>query len=167
MSVHEIEWVPAFRVMKQEDEMEYRLTTYDDLSVGQTAQLSKTITEDDIERFVKITGDVNPLHIDEQFAKRTFFKKRVVHGMLTASLFSTLVGMYLPGIGAIYRSQTLEFLRPVYVGDTVTASLEITKIDPEKEIIEIDAFIRNQEGAMVVKGKATASLIRNLRDIRN
>lgn len=147
--------------------MEYTLATYDDLSVGQTAHLSKTITEDDIQCFIEITGDVNPLHIDEQFAKRTFFKKRVVHGMLTASLFSTLVGMYLPGIGAIYRSQTLEFLKPVYVGDTVTASFEITKIDPEEEIIEIDAFILNQEGATVVKGKATAGLIRNLREIRN
>lgn len=147
--------------------MEYTLTTYDDLTVGQTVHLSKTVTEDDIQCFIEITGDVNPLHIDEQFAKRTFFKKRVVHGMLTASLFSTLVGMYLPGIGAIYRSQTLEFLKPVYVGDTVTASFEITKIDPEEEIIEIDAFIQNQEGATVVKGKATAGLIRNLRDIPN
>jgi acyl dehydratase len=87
----------------------YRLTTFDDLSVGQKATFSKTITDADLSHFVAITGDVNPLHVDQEFAQQTFFGSRIAHGMLSASLFSTLVGMKLPGVGAIYRSQTLEF----------------------------------------------------------
>ena len=146
--------------------MDFALTQYSDLSVGQTACFSKKITQEDVDRFVAITSDTNPLHVDEDFARRTFFKQRVVHGMLTASLFSTLVGMYLPGIGAIYRSQTIEFIKAVHIGDTVTAHVTITKIDAEREMIEMDAFIENQDGETVVKGLATAGLIRGLKNGR-
>ncbi|MBI4772684.1 MAG: MaoC family dehydratase [Deltaproteobacteria bacterium] len=142
--------------------MEFTLTGYSDLSGGQSARLSKKITQEDVDRFIAITSDTNPLHVDEDYASRTFFKQRVVHGMLTASLFSTLVGMYLPGIGAIYRSQTIEFVKPVYIGDTVTAHMTITRIDPKHEIIELHGVIENQQGEIVVKGIATASLIRGL-----
>ncbi|HXH04602.1 MAG TPA: MaoC family dehydratase [Candidatus Competibacteraceae bacterium] len=144
--------------------MDYRLTTFDDLAVGQRASFAKTITEADIAHFVACTGDVNPLHVNEEFARRTFFGQRIAHGLLSASLLSTVVGMSLPGVGAIYRSQTLEFLRAVHIGDTLTASLEITRIDRAAELIEMDAWIDNQRGERVIRGKATASLLRGLKE---
>jgi len=143
--------------------MEYKLTTFDDLRVGQRAAFAKTITEADLSHFVAITGDVNPLHVDAEFARRTFFGERIAHGMLSASLFSTLVGMVLPGIGAIYRSQTLEFLRPARLGDTLTAVFEVEEIDREGNRIEMASWIENQRGERVVQGRATASLLKGLR----
>src|SRR6185503_8797344 len=89
----------------------------DDFDVGQHVTFTKTFTEDDLRRFVEITGDENPLHVDDEFAARTPFGRRVLHGMLTASIFSTMVGMLLPGTGAIYRSQTLTFLLPVHLNE--------------------------------------------------
>lgn len=140
--------------------MLYKRTTFQDLDIGQTATFAKTITEADIGHFVAITGDVNPLHVDAEFAANTFFGQRVVHGMLSASLFSTMVGMHLPGIGAIYRSQTIEFKRPVYIGDTLTALFTITRINSTLNRIEIDASIENQHGQQVISGQAVASLMR-------
>lgn len=140
--------------------MAYRLTRFDDLSVGQTASLTKTITRSDLEHFIAITGDTNPLHVDEEFAKRTFFGQPIAHGMLSASLFSTLVGMHLPGIGAIFKSQTLEFLRPVYIGDTLCAWFEITAIDPGEEQIEIKSWIDNQDKETVIQGQTIVGLLR-------
>lgn len=146
--------------------MAYQLTTYDDLKVGQTASLQKTITEKDLDLFIQITGDENPLHIDDDFARQTFFGQRIAHGMLSAAFFSTLVGMHLPGIGAIYKSQTLEFLRPVFVGDTLTAFFEIIAIDPEQDRIEIKSWIDNQAGENVIEGKTVASLLRGLKKMK-
>ena len=144
--------------------MHHRLTTFEDLHVGQQASFSKTITEADISHFVAITGDVNPLHVDREFAARTFFGQRVVQGLLSASLLSTVIGMLLPGTGAIYRSQTLEFLRPVYIGDTLTACCEIVEIDREKELIRMDAKIDRQDGETVIRGSSEASLLRGIDD---
>jgi len=142
--------------------MTCQLTVYDDLAVGQKASLTKTITEADLSHFVAITGDTNPLHVDDSFAAQTFFGQRIAHGMLSASLFSTLVGMHIPGIGAIYKSQTLEFLRPVFIGDTLCAWFEITAIDTADERIEIRSWIENQDGKIVIEGKTTASLLRGV-----
>jgi acyl dehydratase len=144
--------------------MSYQLTKYSDLKVGQKASIQKIITEDDISNFVEMTGDKNPLHVDALFAEQTFFGQRIVHGMLSASLFSTLVGMHIPGTGAIYKSQTLEFLRPVFIGDTLTAWFEIIAIDPEKELIEVNSWIENQDGKKVVTGSAVTSLLRGLKN---
>jgi 3-hydroxybutyryl-CoA dehydratase len=143
--------------------MTYKLTTFDDLKIGQKASLTKTITEEDLSHFIAITGDENPLHIDEFFAEQTFFGQRIVHGMLSASLFSTLVGMHIPGIGAIYKSQTLEFLLPVFIGDTLCAWFEILEIDQKKEEIVIKSWIENQDGKNVIEGKTVASLLRGLK----
>jgi acyl dehydratase len=143
-----------------------RLHEISDFRVGQRAELRKTFTDEDVRHFIAITGDTNPLHVDDQFASRTFFQRRITHGMLTASLFSTLVGMFIPGTGAIYRTQTLEFLRPVFVGDTVTAIFEIVAIDEENRILEIDSRIVNGEGEVVVSGICTAGLIRRFEDAR-
>jgi len=144
--------------------MTYKLTTFDDLKIGQKASLTKIITEEDLYHFIAITGDTNPLHVDESFAKQTFFGQRIAHGMLSASLFSTLVGMHIPGIGGIYKSQTLGFLRPVFIGDTLCAWFEIMGIDQEKEEIVIKSWIENQDGKIVIEGKTVASLLRRLSD---
>lgn len=146
--------------------MPHQLTKYNDLKVGQKASIQKTITEDDIANFIEITGDKNPLHVDESFAEQTFFGQRIAHGMLSASLFSTLVGMHIPGTGAIYKSQTLEFLRPVFIGDTLIAWFKIVAIDPEKELIEIKSWIENQHGQKVVAGRAVTSLLRGLKSVK-
>lgn len=143
--------------------MTYQLTTYDDLKVGQKASLTKTITEEDLDHFIAITGDTNPLHVDEVFAKQTFFGQRIAHGMLSASLFSTLVGMHIPGIGAIYKSQALEFLRPVFIGDSLCAWFEIVAIDQDKEEIFIKSWIENQDGKIVIQGEAVTSLLRGMK----
>jgi len=140
--------------------MNNTLTTYDDLSIGQQASFTKTITQSDISHFIAITADANPLHVDATFAQRTFFKKPIAHGMLSAGLFSHIIGMLMPGTGAIYRSQTLTFLRPVYAGDTITASLEITSIDRESEMIEMHGQMVNQHGESVIEGSSTAALLR-------
>ena len=144
--------------------MTYKLTTFDGLKIGQTVSLTKTITEEDLNHFIAITGDKNPLHIDESFAEQTFFGQRIAHGMLSASLFSTLVGMYIPGIGAIYKSQTLEFLLPVFIGDTLCAWFEIVAIDLDNEEIEIKSWIENQNGENVIEGKTVASLLRGFKE---
>jgi acyl dehydratase len=142
--------------------MSYQLTKYSDLKVGQKASLQKRITEDDLSNFIAITGDENSLHVDASFAEKTFFGQRIAHGILLASLFSTLVGMHILGTRAIYNSQTLEFLLPVFVGDTLIAWFEIIAIDPEKELIEIESWIENQNGQKVVTGTAVTSLLRGL-----
>jgi 3-hydroxybutyryl-CoA dehydratase len=132
----------------------------EDFEVGQHATFSKSSTEDDLRRFIEITGDVNPLHVDDEFAGGTQFGRRVLHGMLTASIFSTMVGMLMPGTGAIYRSQTLRFLRPVYPGDTVTAHFVVRSIDRARHRLEIDSWIENASGQRVVEGTCEAGLLR-------
>jgi acyl dehydratase len=142
--------------------LDYHIARLEDLRVGQSAFFSKTITEADIAHFVAFTGDVNPLHVDAEFAKRTFFGQRIAHGMLSASLFSTLMGMKLPGVGAIYRSQKLVFLRPVHIGDTVTARFEIIRIDPDAETITLRSWVENQRGETVIDGEACAGFLRSI-----
>ncbi len=132
----------------------------DDFQPGQHATFTKTFTDDDVRRFIAITGDVNPLHVDDAFAAQTRFGRRVLHGMLTASIFSTMVGMLLPGTGAIYRSQTLTFLRPVHVGETVTAHFVVRTVDRAKHRLTIDAWIENGVGERVVEGVAEVGLLR-------
>lgn len=120
----------------------------------------KTFSDDDVRRFIEITGDVNPLHVDERFAAGTRFGRRVLHGMLTASIFSTMVGMLLPGTGAIYRSQTLAFLRPVFVGETVTAHFVVRAVDRAKHRLDIEAVIENEAGEHVIEGRCEVGLLR-------
>jgi acyl dehydratase len=132
----------------------------EDFEAGQHAIFSKTFTDEDVRRFIEITGDTNPLHVDDAFAARTQFGRRVLHGMLTASLFSTMVGVLLPGTGAIYRAQTIRFLLPVYVGETVTAHFVVRSVDRAKHRLEIDAWIENEAGQHVIEGTCEAGLLR-------
>ncbi len=126
--------------------------TIDKLQKGQTATFSKTISEGDIYQFAGITGDLNPVHVDETYAASTRFGKRIAHGMLTSAFICTVLGTKLPGVGTIHVSQTLEFKRPVYIGDTVTVILEVTDINYEKKLITISCLIHNQAGEPVVTG---------------
>ncbi len=106
----------------------------DEISEGMTAVFSKTVTEADIVLFAGITGDTNPVHLDEEFAKLTMFKGRIAHGMLTAGLVSTVFGTKLPGPGCIYLSQSLKFKAPVRIGDTVLARVTVSAIDPKGRV---------------------------------
>lgn len=133
----------------------------EDFEPGQHASITKTFTEADLQRFIEITGDVNPLHVDEEFAASTPFGRRVLHGMLTASIFSTMVGMLLPGTGAIYRGQTLRFLLPVHLDETVTAHFVVRSVDRIKHRLEIDAWIENEAGEHVIEGTCEAGLLRD------
>ena len=139
-----------------------RLSTAADFTVGQRAAFSKTVTEVDLALFVAITGDVNPLHVDEEFARRTFFGGRIVHGLLGGSLLSTVVGTLLPGTGAIYREQSFRFRKPVRVGDTLTATVEVEAIDAERGELRLATWVGNQKGETVIDGEAVVALIRRL-----
>jgi len=132
--------------------------TIDQLEVGQKASFSKTVTETDVYMFAGITGDVNPIHIDKEYAKNSIFKDRVAHGMLSAGFISAAIGVQLPGPGSIYSGQTLKFLAPVYIGDTVTATVEIIEIAAEKGRVILKTTCTNQDGKTVLDGEATIAL---------
>lgn len=122
--------------------------------IGEQASLTKTVTAEDVETFARISGDANPLHLDESFAAQTRFGRRIAHGMLTAGLISAVLGMRLPGPGAIYLSQSLKFLAPVYLGDAITATVEVTAWRPDKRIITLKTDCVNQNGQAVLSGEA-------------
>lgn len=105
-----------------------------DYTVGETAEFSKTISESDVYLFAGITGDMNPVHIDEIEAAQCFTKKRIVHGALVSGMVSTVIGMKLPGSGTIYMEQDSKFIKPVYIGDTVKAAVEVQEILNEKKV---------------------------------
>jgi len=125
-----------------------------DFQVGERASFTKTVTEADVTTFAGLIGDFNPLHVDAEYARKSRFGRRVAHGMLTGGLISAVLGNKLPGPGSIYLSQQIEFLAPVYIGDTITASVEITSWRPEKRIITLKTDAVNQDGTQVVTGKA-------------
>ena len=106
--------------------------TIDEMNVGDAAEMAKTVTETDVYLFAGITGDFNPAHVNEAYAKDTFFKGRIAHGMLSAGFISAVFAMKLPGPGAIYLSQFMEFKAPVRIGDTVTARVEVKEKITEK-----------------------------------
>ena len=112
--------------------LELQTLYFEDLSVGQTERLSKTIASSDVVGFAQVTGDRNPIHLSEHFAAKTQFKRRIAHGLYTASLISAVLGTRLPGPGAIYISQTLNFRAPVRIGDTVDVTVSVAELMPEK-----------------------------------
>ena len=126
---------------------------FEDLKVGQTAIYARTITETDIVLFAGITGDNNPVHINEEFAAKTMFSGRIAHGMLTASFISTVLGVKLPGPGAIYVSQTVRFKAPVRAGDTLTVRATITDLVPEKRRATLSTVVTVGNKA-VLEGEA-------------
>ena len=131
--------------------------TIEALHVGQTAHFAKTISESDIYLYAGITGDQNPAHINESYARETFFKTRIAHGMLCAGLISTVLGNKLPGYGTIYVQQKLNFLAPVKIGDTITAHAEVIEIMTAKNKVRLKTDCSNQEGISVIEGEAIVS----------
>lgn len=125
----------------------------EDLSVGQSAELARVVAASDLEAFAAVTGDDNPVHLDETFAVTTSFGGRIAHGMLSAGYISAVIGTRLPGPGAIYISQTLRFRRPVRIGDTVTTRVEITGIDEARGRVTLKT-VCTVGGKVVVEGEA-------------
>ncbi|MGK2893079.1 MaoC family dehydratase [Klebsiella michiganensis] len=130
--------------------------TIDQLTVGQTASFRKTITETDVINFASASGDMNPVHIDKLAGKESIFGDRVAHGLLVSGLISTVLGTRLPGNGTIYLGQEMKFTRPTYIGDTITATVEVENIDHEKNRIRLKTTCTNQDGVVVITGTATA-----------
>jgi len=127
---------------------------YASLKVGDSAEISKTISESDLYSFADICGDYNPLHVDSEAAAKSPFKKRVVHGMLAASLISAVLGTVLPGKNTIYLEQNLQFKAPVFIGDTITARVEVAELRPQKNIARFKTAAINQSGTKVIEGYA-------------
>lgn len=127
---------------------------YSDLAVGQVAELAHTVTDSDIRGYAEITGDRNPAHTDDEWAARSRFKERIAHGMLTAGFISAVLGMKLPGAGAIYMSQTLRFRKPVRIGDRITAHAEVLELFPSERRVRIATRCTNQAGEVVLDGEA-------------
>ena len=128
----------------------------DELKVGDSAQFSKTITEKDINDFARVTGDFNPVHLDQGYAEKTIFKGRIAHGLLSVGLLSSILGNILPGHGTIYLSQEVKFLAPVKIGDTITARVEVIELVQEKNRAKFRTTCMNQDGKIVVDGIAWA-----------
>lgn len=126
---------------------------FEDLELGMEASHEKTVSEDDIASFAEVSGDYNPVHMDEDYAAGTFFKSRIAHGMLTASFISTVLGTRLPGPGCIYLSQNLRFLAPVRIGDTVKALARVASLDMTKRRAQFACHCE-VNGKIVVQGEA-------------
>lgn len=130
------------------------VTIRDGFQIGERASFTKTVTEADVTTFAGLIGDFNPIHIDAEYARKSRFGRRVAHGILTAGLISAVLGNKLPGPGAIYLSQQIEFLAPVYIGDTITATVEVTAWRADKRIVTLKTDGYNQEQKQIVTGKA-------------
>jgi 3-hydroxybutyryl-CoA dehydratase len=131
--------------------------TITDIKIGDSADFAKTISETDIYLFAGITGDFNPFHMNEEYAKKTFFKGRIAHGMLLAGFISTVIGCSLPGPGSIYIGQELRFLAPARIGDTITAKVEVVDKIEEKNRVILKTTCTNQDGVTVLDGQAIVS----------
>lgn len=131
--------------------------TIDEMRLNESAEFSKTISESDVYLYAGVTGDLNPAHIDEEYARQTFFKTRIAHGMLAAGLISAVLGTRLPGPGAVYVRQELNFLAPVRIGDTITARVEVIEILSEKKQVRLKTTCSRQDGTLVLEGEAVVS----------
>lgn len=135
---------------------EYKIIYEGELKVGMTGMITKRITEDDVDTFARVTGDYNPMHVDEEFAEKTQFHKRIAHGMLSAGMISACLGNKMPGPGAIYLNQSLKFDKPVYFGDVLVATVKVEKIDQKAhfQIATLSTVVTNQNGETVTEGQA-------------
>lgn len=138
---------------KSRSELDYP-QAWELLEVGDKATFRKTITDGDISMFAGATGDTNPYHFDELYASKGMFKKRIAHGMLVTGLISTVLGTRLPGPGTIYLGQKIDFKKPVFIGDTITAVVEVVKIHESKPVVTLSTNCFNQDGEAVVEGEA-------------
>ena len=134
------------------------MATIEGLRVGDAAEMAKTVTESDIALFAGVTGDFNPVHVDAVAAEGSMFGGRIAHGMLSAGFISAVLGMRLPGPGSVYLSQTLRFTKPVRIGDTVTARVEVVEVIAAKRRVRLATTCRNQRGETVVDGEAVVMI---------
>lgn len=146
--------------MGQGEMNEMKVTKYSDIKMGQSAEVVHTITKKDIQVFGDLSGDYNPLHFNEDWAKTTMFGGRIAHGILTVSFISAAIGMHLPGPGTIYMSQSMRFLGPVRIGDTITARVEVVLLNDEKERVTLKTTCTNQDGKIVMDGEALVTLMK-------
>ncbi|PZA08003.1 MULTISPECIES: MaoC family dehydratase [unclassified Meiothermus] len=123
--------------------------------VGDSASYTQTISEASVAMFIGAVGDTNPLHVDAEYAKRSRFGERIAQGILVAGLISTCIGTKLPGVGAVYLGQTLRFLKPTKLGDTITATVTVKAIREDKPILTLTTICTNQRGEQVIEGEAT------------
>jgi 3-hydroxybutyryl-CoA dehydratase len=126
----------------------------DTIKLGDSASFSKTVTEADVVNFAGICGDFNPAHLNQVEAEKGMFKRRIAHGMLSAGFISTVLGTELPGTGTIYMGQELHFVKPVYFGDTVTATVTVVERNEEKNRLKLETIVTNQNGEPVITGFA-------------
>ena len=124
-------------------------------NAGDTAETTRTIEQADVDAFAAVTGDHNPVHVDEAFAQQTRFGRRIAHGMLTASLISSVLANKLPGEGSVYLGQTLQFVAPVFPGDEITARVTVKDVREDKPIVKLETVCVNQRGETVIRGEAT------------
>lgn len=127
--------------------------------IGQKASLEKVFTDEDVRTFAKISLDSNPVHLDDAYAKETMFKGRIVHGFLTGSLISAIIGTILPGEGTIYLNQTMNFRKPVRIGETVKATVEVVGIREGKNILTLNTYCENSHGEIVIEGDAVVKVM--------
>ena len=146
-------------MMKEVRGQQFSGKSFDEVHIGDKDEIVHTITAAEVDAFAQLSGDYNPLHINEEYAKKTFFGKRVVHGMLSASFISALLGMKLPGPGSLWLSQTLNFLKPVFIGDILTVVAEVKEKVPAKNICIIETIVTNQNGQKVVAGEAKIKIL--------
>ena len=133
--------------------MQYEVILFEQIKVGMNVSYSQTITDIDVKSFASISGDHNPIHLDDDYASKSPYKKRITHGLISASFFSALFGTKLPGPGCVYVQQTLNFKRPVYLGDTVTAIASVTSIDSDKRRVFFDTTCK-VKNKVVIYGSA-------------
>ena len=129
--------------------------TIGEMKIGDSASFTKTISDTDIYLYAGISGDFNPAHVNQVEAEKGMFGKRIAHGMLSAGLISAVLGTLLPGPGTIYMGQELRFTKPVFVGDTITATITVAELIPEKNRAKLETVCTNQDGEVVIKGMAT------------
>ena len=129
--------------------------TINEMKIGDSASFTKTVTDPDVYMFAGITGDFNPAHVNQVEAEKGMFGKRIAHGMLSAGFISAVLGTMLPGPGTIYMGQELRFTKPVAIGDTITATVTVAEMIIEKNRVILDTVCTNQNGEIVIKGKAT------------
>ena len=129
--------------------------TIGEMKVGDSASFTKTVTDTDVYLYAGISGDFNPAHVNQVEAEKGMFGRRIAHGMLSAGFISAVLGTLLPGPGTIYMGQELRFTKPVFIGDTVTATVTVSELIPEKNRALLETVCTNQNGEVVIKGVAT------------
>ena len=134
--------------------MQINNVTFDEIAIGDTATYTRLITNQEVEAFAAISGDHNPLHLDPEYAATTDFGECIAHGMLTGALISAAIAMQLPGPGSVYLSQNIQFRAPVFLGDTLTVTLEVTDKHGKRPWVTLVCTVENQEGKAVAKGEA-------------